>query len=79
VDMHATDLVGINRITRVLSVYTCQQGVYRRSQVLLIPTSLRQLSAEISSCEIGETWREMVAEFCRRNISFILAGFFNMP
>jgi hypothetical protein len=26
--MHATDLVGINGITRVLLVYTCQQGVY---------------------------------------------------
>jgi hypothetical protein len=30
VDMHATDLVGINGITRVLLVYTCQQGVYPR-------------------------------------------------
>jgi hypothetical protein len=28
--MHATDLVGINGITRVLLVYTCQQGVYPR-------------------------------------------------
>jgi hypothetical protein len=34
VDMHATDLVGINGITRVLLVYTCQQGVYPRGHVL---------------------------------------------
>jgi hypothetical protein len=33
-DMHATDLVGINDITRVLLVYTCQQGVYPRGHVL---------------------------------------------
>jgi hypothetical protein len=32
--MHATDLVGINYITRVLLVYTCQQGVYPRGHVL---------------------------------------------
>jgi hypothetical protein len=32
--MHATDLVGINGITRVLLVYTCQQGVYPRGHVL---------------------------------------------
>jgi hypothetical protein len=34
VDMHATDLEGINGITQVLLVYTCQQGVYRRGHVL---------------------------------------------
>jgi hypothetical protein len=34
VDMHATDLVAINGITRVLSVYSCQQGVYPRGHVL---------------------------------------------
>jgi hypothetical protein len=34
VDMHATDLVGINGITRVLLVYTCQQDVYPRGHVL---------------------------------------------
>jgi hypothetical protein len=34
--MHATDLVGINGISRVLLVYTCQQGVrvYPRGRVL---------------------------------------------
>jgi hypothetical protein len=32
--MHATDLVGINGITRVLLVHTCQQGVYPRGHVL---------------------------------------------
>jgi hypothetical protein len=36
--MHATDLVGINGITRVLLAYTCQQGVYPRGHVL--PPSL---------------------------------------
>jgi hypothetical protein len=34
VDMHATDLVAINGITRVLSVDSCQQGVYPRGHVL---------------------------------------------
>jgi hypothetical protein len=32
-DMHATDLVGINGITRVLLVYTCQQSIYPRGHV----------------------------------------------
>jgi hypothetical protein len=34
VNMRTTDLVGINGITRVLLVYTCQQGVYPRGHVL---------------------------------------------
>jgi hypothetical protein len=34
VDMPAAKLVGINGITRVLLVYTCQQGVYPRGHVL---------------------------------------------
>jgi hypothetical protein len=34
VDIHTTDLVRINDITRVLLVYTCQQGVYPRGHVL---------------------------------------------
>jgi hypothetical protein len=42
VDMHATDLVGINCITRVLLVYSCQQGVYPRGHVL--PLRLPQIS-----------------------------------
>jgi hypothetical protein len=36
VDKHATDLVGINDITRVLLVYTCQQGVCPPGLVLPI-------------------------------------------
>jgi hypothetical protein len=36
VDMYATDLIGINYITRVLLVYICQQGVYPRGHVLLL-------------------------------------------
>jgi hypothetical protein len=31
--MHATDLVGINGVTRVLLIYTCQQGVYPRGHI----------------------------------------------
>jgi hypothetical protein len=34
VDMHATDFVEINGVTRVLLVYTCQQGVHPRGHVL---------------------------------------------
>jgi hypothetical protein len=34
VDIHVTDLVGIDDITRVLLVYSCQQGVYPRGHVL---------------------------------------------
>jgi hypothetical protein len=34
-DMHAMDLVGINVITRVLLVYTCQQGVQLRLPLFL--------------------------------------------
>jgi hypothetical protein len=34
VDMHATHFIGINGITRVLLVYTCQQGVHPRGHVL---------------------------------------------
>jgi hypothetical protein len=32
--MYATDLVGINGITRVLLVYTCQRGAYPRGHVV---------------------------------------------
>jgi hypothetical protein len=39
-DMHATDLVGIDGITRVLLVYTCQQGVYHRGHVQPLPLPL---------------------------------------
>jgi hypothetical protein len=34
VDMHATDLVRMKDITRVLLVYSCQQGLYPRGHVL---------------------------------------------
>jgi hypothetical protein len=33
-DMHAMDLVGINDITQVLLVYTCQQGIHPRGHIL---------------------------------------------
>jgi hypothetical protein len=41
--MHATDLVGINGITRVLLAYTCQQGVYPRGHVLPFDSLLSSL------------------------------------
>jgi hypothetical protein len=44
VDMHATDLVGINGITRVLLLYTCQQGVYPRGHVLPLRLPLDLIS-----------------------------------
>jgi hypothetical protein len=42
VEIHATDFIGINGITRVLLVYTCQQIVYPRGHVL--PLILPHLS-----------------------------------
>jgi hypothetical protein len=39
--MHAMDLVGINGITRVLLIYTCQQGVYPRGHVLPLRLPIR--------------------------------------
>jgi len=53
VDMHATDLVGINGITRVLLVYTCQQGVYPRGHVLPLRLPI-YVKAELKS-NISET------------------------
>jgi hypothetical protein len=52
-DMHATDLVGIDGITRVWLVYTCQPGVDPRGHVLplrlplLIHTVCKVCSLEI--------------------------------
>jgi hypothetical protein len=55
-DMQATDLVGINGITRVLLVYTCQQSEYPRCQVLPLrqyvtshPNYLKLLTCSITS------------------------------
>jgi hypothetical protein len=45
VDRHETDLVGINDITRVLLVYTCQQGVYPRGHVLPLRLPLLSYSS----------------------------------
>jgi hypothetical protein len=52
VDMHATDLVGINGITRVLLVHTCQQGVYPRDHVL--PLRLPFSNHMKAKCRVGE-------------------------
>jgi hypothetical protein len=49
--MYATDLVGINGITQVLLVYTCQQGVYPRGHILpllLPPGSISQAEAAVT-------------------------------
>jgi hypothetical protein len=50
-DMHATDLVGINGITLVLLVYACQQGVYPRGHIL----PLRFPNIEIKICKAVTT------------------------
>jgi hypothetical protein len=50
--MHATDLVGINNITRVLLVYTCQQGVYPRGLLLPLRLPLDVHSAN-ERCQAG--------------------------
>jgi hypothetical protein len=53
--MRTTDLVGINCITRVLLVYTCQQGVYPRGHVL----PLRLPHPLYSKCNYTtEAWQE---------------------
>jgi hypothetical protein len=41
------DLVGINVITRVLLVYTCQQGVYPRGHVLPLRLPLFEVRTEL--------------------------------
>jgi hypothetical protein len=62
VDMHAADLVGINGITRVLIVYTCQQGVYPRGHILPLWLPLKFILIIINFCinQVGNyifTWR----------------------
>jgi hypothetical protein len=53
-DMHATDLVGINGITRVLLVYTCQQGVYPRDHILPLLLLLGNVISHIFRvCELS--------------------------
>jgi hypothetical protein len=42
--MHAKDLEGINGITRILLVYTCQQGVYPRGRVLPLRLPSRRIA-----------------------------------
>jgi hypothetical protein len=58
VDMHATDLVAINGITGVLSVYSCQQGVCPRGHVL--PLRLPYIPRDVEKEMLGES----VATYC---------------
>jgi hypothetical protein len=53
--MHATDLVGINGITRVLLVYTCQQGVYPRDDVLPLRLPFFTITYEIPVAHVRAT------------------------
>jgi hypothetical protein len=46
VDMHSSDLVEINDVTRVLIAYTCQQGVYPRGHVLTLRLPLIQYNTQ---------------------------------
>jgi hypothetical protein len=45
--MHATDLVALNDITRVLLVYSCQQGVYPRGHVLPLRLTIVHIDHKI--------------------------------
>jgi hypothetical protein len=47
VDMHAKDVVGINGITRVLLLYSCQQGVYPRGHVLPLRLHMKKTTVSI--------------------------------
>jgi hypothetical protein len=47
--------------------------------IILITSNSWQIPSEASTREKEETWREIAAEFCLRNIPLILVGFFNMP
>jgi hypothetical protein len=49
--MHATDLVRINVITRVLLVYTCQQGVHPRGHVLPLRSQLDSVAKQITNVD----------------------------
>jgi hypothetical protein len=54
--MHATDLVGINGITRVLLVYTCQQGVYPRGHVLALRLPMTD---QLNKFQSGAIWSQL--------------------
>jgi hypothetical protein len=68
--MHETDLVAINDITRVLSVYTCQQGVYPRGHVL--PLRLPpDLFNDTKLCILSPITYTVQADFCVRCIATV--------
>jgi hypothetical protein len=68
--MNATDLVAINGITRVLLVYSCQQGVYPRGHVL--PLRLpRDLFNDTKFCILSPITYTVQAEFCVRCIATV--------
>jgi hypothetical protein len=73
VGMRGTDLVGINGITRVLSVYTCQQGVYPRGHVLPLrfPQNVPRffilkttVFRDVASCSLIKTDRRFIGAYC---------------
>jgi hypothetical protein len=68
--MHATDLVGINGITGVLLVYSCQRGVYPRDHVLPLrlpmwsifyPICVYGLFKTLPTSQTIDLWRKMAA------------------
>jgi hypothetical protein len=67
--MRATDLVGINGITRVLLVYTCQQGVYPRGHILTLrpPSQLTPYKDEMTGD--GQCGRRVAAQSLTDRIS----------
>jgi hypothetical protein len=62
--MHATILVGINGITRVLLVYACQQGVYPRGHVLPLRLPLMHISQSFSCIFSYELMELLFFYFC---------------
>jgi hypothetical protein len=63
VDMHATDLVAINGITGVLSVYSCQQGVCPRGHVLplRLPSVIKYITSShytLHSLHVAEVLKD---------------------
>jgi hypothetical protein len=60
--MHATVLVGINGITRVLLV-TCQQGVHPRGHVLPLRLPHMHISQSFS-CIFSYELMELIFYFC---------------
>jgi hypothetical protein len=61
--MHATDLVGINGITRVLLVYSCQQGVHPSGHVLPLDSQICKPLAIIISSSAKQSNHLLIIRF----------------